>query len=377
MKIGSISQQQTQRRRKRGRNCSFEENDIFLQEWEALRILKKNSHVVDLIDVFESNDEIHLVMEYCNGGELYHRIQKKLSSLSNEDVYTQNETEAAEMITQILKVLKDLHDRDIAHCDIKPENLLLTTKGTVSEEPVKRSTNNSFEIKLCDFGSAQFVDNEQEGGEEGYESNNASNSSIVSSDNESYPQACRSSNIYEAPELFINNRRRSCASTAVDIYSLGVTLYVLLDGFPPVFDTEGVIIFPSSPRTSKCAISEDAKDLIRSMLLMDPKLRITARKALESTWIKRNIYPNLHPTRSLSSSSLILSRRRLKQRSRSLSLSFKNTSSSSISPSQKSTKRRRLSSSHHQSNDVSPVLLLNMCRTLENIRDGYQYTCMV
>jgi serine/threonine protein kinase len=78
-------------------------------------------------------------------------------------------------------------------------------------------------------------------------------------------------------------------STAVDVYSLGVTLYVLLCGFPPDFDLqddgEAGLSFPD-PQWSE--ISDECKHLICRMLEPDPEQRITAEKALSSEWIKRH-----------------------------------------------------------------------------------------
>eukprot|EP00547_Thalassionema_nitzschioides_P010065 CAMPEP_0194227200 /NCGR_PEP_ID=MMETSP0156-20130528/42739_1 /TAXON_ID=33649 /ORGANISM="Thalassionema nitzschioides, Strain L26-B" /LENGTH=347 /DNA_ID=CAMNT_0038959679 /DNA_START=107 /DNA_END=1147 /DNA_ORIENTATION=- len=234
--------------RQRKRNNSIE-------EWEALRMLQENPNVVDLIDVFETENEIQMVLEYCSGGELFRSIQQKL--LTNY-AYQLDETKAAILIRQVLKALEDLHDRGIIHLDVKPENLLLNEDGT--------------EIKLCDFGIARL-----EYVEEDYASDDASSGSSFSTS--AAVVSSQESNIYTAPEL----ERDNTATTAADMYSLGVTLYVLLHGYPPIFqcdeiDDEISVSFPSS------TISEDAKDLIRSMLQVDPSSRITAKEALNSKW---------------------------------------------------------------------------------------------
>jgi len=241
-----------------------------LDEWEVLRMLKDNVNVVDLIDVFETNDMVHMVLEYCSGGELFDVIEKKLGSKTS---YAQDETEAANITEQVLAILYDLHGRGIVHRDVKPENLLLTVAGGTH-------------IKLCDFGVARSLLNEGE------------SESAVCGDDEGdispfTPARGRlgraysnvGTDLYAAPEVCL----RDGYGTAVDVYSLGVTLYILLCGFPPVFDLQvdgdaGV----SFPDAIWSLISEDAKSLIRSMLEVDPEQRITAEKALNSCWIKHN-----------------------------------------------------------------------------------------
>jgi serine/threonine protein kinase len=119
----------------------------------------------------------------------------------------------------------------------------------------------------------------------------------VSSDGEASPLTPSSrsrsfstvgSDYYAAPELAYGGSY----NTAVDVYSLGVTLYIILCGFPPVFgdafndcidDDDGFqILFPDTYWTN---ISEGAKDLLRKMLHPDPAVRITAKEALNDAWI--------------------------------------------------------------------------------------------
>jgi len=236
--------------RQRKRNNSIE-------EWEALRMLRENPNVVDLLDVFETEDEIQIVLEYCSGGELFRSIEERILEGGQ---YHYDDTEAAVLMQQVFKALEDLHDRGIAHLDVKPENLLLNQDGT--------------EIKLCDFGIARL----EEGG---YTSDESSSSTSSFSSNRKARATSHGTNLYTAPEL----ERDITATSSADIYSLGVTLYVLLHGFPPVYQCDGIddevaLSFPSS------TISEDAKDLIRSMLEADPSSRITAKEALNSKWIQ-------------------------------------------------------------------------------------------
>jgi serine/threonine protein kinase len=241
-----------------------------LDEWEVLRSLRDNPHVVSLLDVFETDEEIQLVLEYCEGGELFDEIQaKRKEALASPDkVYSYSESKAAKIVLQMLSVLSELHSRGIVHRDVKPENILL-----------RSADSSDICAKLSDFGTSRELHPEEE-------------SDSCSSDGEASPLTPQSrkrtyssvgSNFYAAPEIHAGHGY----DTAVDMYSLGVTLYVLLCGFPPSFTTkeeDDIVTFPSSQWSN---ISQDAKNLIRKMLVSDASNRITASQALQDPWIAR------------------------------------------------------------------------------------------
>lgn len=240
-----------------------------LDEWELLRSLRDNPHVISLLDVYETDDEIQLVLEYCKGGELFDVIQaKRNQALASPDkVYRYSESKAAKIVLQMLSVLCELHSRGIVHRDVKPENILLSSQGS------------GVCAKLSDFGTSRELHPEEE-------------SDSCSSDGEASPLTPQSrkrayssvgSSFYAAPEVHAGHGY----DTAVDMYSLGVTLYVLLCGFPPSFTTseeDDVVTFPSSHWSN---VSDDAKNLIRKMLESDASCRITAAEALQDAWIVR------------------------------------------------------------------------------------------
>jgi serine/threonine protein kinase len=159
----------------------------------------------------------------------------------------------------------------MVHRDVKPENVLLTSSN---------------DIKICDFGIARLL-------LDGCESDDT-----CSTDGESSPLTPASrvraystvgSDLYAAPEVCMGDGY----GTAVDVYSLGVTIYILLCGYPPAFDIqddgEAGVSFPESNWSH---VSEDAKDLIRQMLEADPEQRTTAENALKSQWITRHACTN-------------------------------------------------------------------------------------
>jgi calcium-dependent protein kinase len=245
-----------------------------LDEWEVLQSLRDNAHVVTLLDVFETDEEIQLVMEYCGGGELFDVIQRKRNQAlaSPDKAYRYSESKAARIVSQMLSVLVELHSRGVVHRDVKPDNILLTCDSEMC-------------AKLSDFGTSRELHPEEE-------------SDSCSSDGEASPLTPQSrkraysavgSNFYAAPEV----RSGEGYGTAVDVYSLGVTLYVLLCGFPPSFTTDeedDVVAFPSFSH-----LSEDVKRLIRKMVDPDASRRITAKNALQDKWIVRHTRsPTLH-----------------------------------------------------------------------------------
>ena len=74
-----------------------------------------HENIIHLHEVYESENNIHLMLEYLNGGELFERIKKNGSY---------NEKDAAVIMRCILQALVAMHDRKIVHRDLKPENLL-------------------------------------------------------------------------------------------------------------------------------------------------------------------------------------------------------------------------------------------------------------
>ncbi|KAJ8533912.1 hypothetical protein K7X08_007236 [Anisodus acutangulus] len=213
------------------------------REVAIMKHLPRDSSIVRLKEACEDESAVHLVMELCEGGELFDRIVAR-------GHYT--ERGAAAVTRTIMEVVEVCHKHGVIHRDLKPENFLYANKKENSP------------LKAIDFGLSIFF----KPGEKFSE--------IVGSP------------YYMAPEVLKRNY-----GPEIDIWSAGVILYILLCGVPPFWaESEqgvaqailrGAIDFKREPWPS---ISDSAKNLVRQMLEPDPKLRLTAKQVLEHSWLQ-------------------------------------------------------------------------------------------
>ena len=111
-------------------------DDAAIYDEVAILASLNHPHITPLIDFFDEKDCYFIVMELMSGGDLFDRIGEKKSY---------SEADARDLIVKMLKAVAYCHIRKIAHCDMKPKNLLLMSDD-----------NDSF-IKLADFGFAARV----------------------------------------------------------------------------------------------------------------------------------------------------------------------------------------------------------------------------
>ena len=104
------------------------------------RVSQENSGVVSLVDYFETMNNLYLVTDLCQGGELFDRICERGSYY---------EKDAAHIIRTVLKAVEFLHDRDIVHRDLKPENLLFRDRSEHSD------------LLIADFGLSRVIDHDK------------------------------------------------------------------------------------------------------------------------------------------------------------------------------------------------------------------------
>ncbi|EXB81510.1 Calcium-dependent protein kinase 29 [Morus notabilis] len=230
----------------RGKLATEKDIQDVRREVSILQHLTGQPNIVEFRGAYEDRQNLHLVMELCSGGELFDRIIAK--------VYY-SEREAARIFRQIVNVVHVCHFMGVMHRDLKPENFLLVSKDEDSP------------LKATDFGLSVFI-------EQGKVYRDIVGSAY-----------------YVAPEVLRRNYGKE-----MDVWSAGVILYILLSGVPPFWgETENAIFeavllakldLQSAPWPS---ISAPAKDLIKKMLTVDPKKRITAAEALEHPWLKEEV----------------------------------------------------------------------------------------
>jgi calcium-dependent protein kinase len=206
-------------------------------------------NICRLFHVYEgANSEISMVMEYCSGFELYHRLaqQKKF-----------DEAEAQTLFSQMVYAIYYLHTQNVVHRDLKLENWMYATSEADSP------------LKLIDFGFSQ----------------------VTADEDQQMNRPCGTLQ-YASPELL---QRRY--TQKVDVWSLGVILYMLLSGTAP-FRTakrknDAIIkdICTAPVRTEGNLwenVSDDAKDLIHRLLTRTVTARPKTKEVLAHPWLARS-----------------------------------------------------------------------------------------
>eukprot|EP00056_Hartaetosiga_gracilis_P001575 m.45873 g.45873 ORF g.45873 m.45873 type:complete len:433 (+) comp10699_c0_seq4:506-1804(+) len=237
--------------------CSGKEDMIETE----INVLKKVDHkyVVGMKECFDTQDKLYLVLDYVSGGELFDRIV-------DEGHFT--EADASRITKQMTMAIQYLHEHDIVHRDLKPENLLFRDKSPSSD------------ILVTDFGLAKLLN-----------------------DNVALKTACGTPN-YVAPEILMQRGY----GKQVDVWSLGVILFILLCGYPPFYDESDAVLFELIMKGKFSFddrywkhVSKEAKHLISMMLTVDPVKRYDTYQVLSHPWItgEANI-PNVNLSKSIS-----------------------------------------------------------------------------
>jgi len=199
--------------------------------------------VVNLERMFETPERIFVVMEKLRGDMLEMILSSEQGRLS--------ERITKFLVTQILVALKHLHSKNIVHCDLKPENVLLSSDSDFPQ------------VKLCDFGFSRII------GEKGFRK------SIVGTP------------AYLAPEVL----RNKGYNRSLDMWSTGVIIYVSLSGTFPFNEDEDIneqiqnasFMYPPHPWKE---ISSQAIDLINNLLQVKQRKRYSVEKALIHSWLQ-------------------------------------------------------------------------------------------
>ena len=224
------------------------------KEVGILKEVQGHEHVARYEEHFDTEHVLVIVMELVEGGELFAEIVKQKHYA---------EMDAATVAYNMLLALQYVHGRRIVHRDLKPENILLSM-------PLNDKHYNITDIKLTDFG---FADRVTDAG----------------------LSKCCGTPLYIAPDVL------NCGlfkvgdpySVEADMWSLGVIMYILLCGYPPfrgrstneMFKAivKGVYSFPTNKVWGQ--ISDEAKDFISKLLVVDRDDRMTCEDALSHPWI--------------------------------------------------------------------------------------------
>jgi len=216
-----------------------------------INILSEIDHpnVVKLYEAFETDEKLYIVLELMEGGELFDRIIES-------EFFSENE--AKEVLLPIIDAVSYWHEMDIIHRDLKPENLLYES---ADEESL---------IKISDFGLVKWVPQ----------------STFATT-------ACGTPG-YIAPEIIMCKRY----GKQVDVWSIGIILYILLWGYPPFYSDWNSELFEMI-KAGKFEfhasywdqVSANAKDLIKKLLTVDPTKRITLEEVKEHDWFTTSAQP--------------------------------------------------------------------------------------
>jgi serine/threonine protein kinase len=214
-----------------------------MQEFSILKLLRHDS-IIRLYETFESSKHILFVIELCAGGDLLNYVRKRRKLKENHAKF---------VFKQIIDGLYYCHQKKILHRDIKLDNILLNGVG---------------DIKICDFGVSKLIKL-----------------------GEKITEQCGTP-AYIAPEILKGAGYEGFES---DIWSAGIVLYAILYGTVPfkagnMHELHKLIL--TGKYTLKEDISEDARNLLKAMLEINPKKRITIQEIYNHQWLK-NIDENI------------------------------------------------------------------------------------
>jgi len=230
-------------------NCNNEKINKIINERNLMKELD-NKNIIRILDYFEDKDYIFIIMEYINGGNLYSLIKKRRKL---------QEKMAKFIFKQMISALKYIHSHNIAHRDIKLDNILLDLYNG---------------IKICDFGIGKKLNSPDQ---------------LLTS--------FSGTPLYMAPEIILSEKNNGYKGFPVDVWSSGIALYIMLSGQLPFKNNKNnknkknknkeleYSIVNKEPKEIE-NISDKAKDLIKGLLCKDPSKRLTCDEILKHPWLK-------------------------------------------------------------------------------------------
>ena len=295
--------------KKFGLNSGLSSVDL-REEAQMMRSLN-HPHIIKVVDTFDVDGVIFIVMEHVSGGDLLDRVV---------EIQRFTEPEARRIMRSVLGAVKYLHANGIVHRDLKPENILLSAQEVrVSrrESTLSHTTSSSVDSHSIN-GNKNINYSDRNSNHNTHSNNNNNNNNNDNVDGVSWDVAdvkitdfglakrtnqdglksfCGTPQ-YFAPEVLKRKSTLKGAGrygTSADMWSMGVVLYILLSGTFPfneetLYDQIQVAHYSmTGPEWTK--VSREAKDLIRQLLQLRPHDRLTAEKALNHPWIHNKPLP--------------------------------------------------------------------------------------
>merc|ERR1712126_192730 len=246
-----------------------------LKEIEIYHLCRGQQNIIQLTEFFEESERFCLVFEKIHGGPLLDHIQDRICF---------TEAEASNIIKDLAQAIKFLHNKGIAHRDLKPDNVLCV------------SNNCPCPVKLCDFDLCS---------EASIDITTPTLLTPVGSVEYMAPEVVNTFLIDDYDDD--DDDESLCYNKKCDLWSLGVIMYILLCGYAPFFGhcgsdcgwdrgetctdcqerlfssiKEGRLVFPEKHWS---AISPLAKDLIQGLLVKDSRMRLDSNQVLDHPWI--------------------------------------------------------------------------------------------
>jgi serine/threonine protein kinase len=240
----------------------FTDDASFQKEMNAfLHIRQCGGHpnICGLRENFDEGDHYYLVLDLVSGGEMF-------DHLCSHGAYS--EADAARLVREVGSALAFIHGIGCVHGDLKPENLMLSSEN--KSDAV---------IKVVDFGCAQIIDDQ-------------------SPYFEKRTFIAASTPGYSPPEVIDKTKKLTSLNPSMDMFSLGVIIYIMLTGLHP-FDLSGtatdeemneLVLSRKGPPLRKSPItahlSPSAIDLIETLIHSNPKKRQSAQQMLNHPWVR-------------------------------------------------------------------------------------------
>mmetsp|Transcript_28165 Transcript_28165/g.59936 ORF Transcript_28165/g.59936 Transcript_28165/m.59936 type:complete len:496 (+) Transcript_28165:18-1505(+) len=231
-------------------------------EIERLRFVS-HPNIVGFVETFHDDSYVYLVTEFCPGGDLLNRILT--FGIYDEDLNRK-------LFHQLCSGIEYLHKNSVSHRDLKPENILLSSKEALPD----------LQVKIADLGLAQVY---------------------AKGTGEGHATFCGTPH-YMAPEIIETHlKNRTGYGREVDLWSLGVILYIMLSGTPPfpdenlqqcIRDANFEFDVPEFD-----AVTDESKDLINKLMVANPALRLRIDQVFAHPWLASEFNPETPGGRAL------------------------------------------------------------------------------